>query len=456
MKILGAILKTLRSLKFTVFLIICLAVIFLLGVIIPQKNLLGKDIYLQWKQRNPDLISFLEFIKFTEIYISPITIALWSLFFLNLAFIMSNRIPFIWRKCFRESLPSNVDAVKNSRRFEIINCIDINNIKTALVKNGYKVFDKDNAFWAVKNRFSPLATILFHLSFFLLLSGGVISFYTQFKGEVDLAVGESFAGQYSWIKKPKIGDIPSTKLIVEEVKPTYYLKTVPVSLDVLIQTKNGRKAIGINRPYKEGGLSFVIKNIDIAPLLVLTDAEGKEIDGAYVKLKGLGGNEDNFLMKGYEFRTVFFTDYYAKALNNTDETANLPQALKQTPMTQEVTVQPKEVVNPAFDMAVLKDGKLLNKKTIKIGEAIDFNGHRLAFSGLTYWVRFYVVKEYGIWVIYAGFTLMLFALTIRFLFFRRDISGIVHGDSLYVGGKGDFFPALFDDEFRRIAHGSSK
>ncbi len=218
-KILDSLVKTLKSLKFTIFLVICLASVFLLGVVIPQKSLLGREMYLQWKMRNPGLVSFLEAIRFTDIYLSPITIALWALFFLNLIFIMSNRIPTIWKRCFREVLPANIDSVRSSRHYEVVDGIETKNIKVVLEKMGYKVFEKkDNAFWAVKNRFSPLTTILFHVRCFLLLIGGVISFYTQFRGNVELAVGETFVGQYSWVRKPKIGDIPWIKFTVEVIR----------------------------------------------------------------------------------------------------------------------------------------------------------------------------------------------------------------------------------------------
>lgn len=444
------ILKTLRSLKLTIFLVICLASIFLLGVIIPQKGLLGRDLYLQWKQRNLGLVSFLEAIKFTDIYISPITITFWVLFFLNLILIMSNRIPFIWRRCFKEGLPANIDSVKSSKHYEIIDGIDINNIKAILKKKGYKVFDKDNAFWAVKNRFSPLATILFHVSFFLLLMGGVISFYTQFKANVELAVGETFEGRYLWIKKPKIGGIPSTNFTVEDIRPTYYKKTVPVNLDVVLNTKNGRKVIGINKPYKEGPLSFVIQGIDIAPLFIIKDSEGNEIDGAYVKLKALGGQKDHFAMAGYEFRTVFYTDYSAGLKEKTGEMADVPQVLKQLPEALSQPRQPKEVIDPALSISVFKDGKSISTKTIKLGESIELDGHSLQFAGLNYWAKFYVVKEYGLGIIYTGFTLMILALIIRFLFFRRDIKGIIKENSLHIGGKGEFFVSIFEEEFKRL------
>ncbi len=444
------LLKTLKSLKFTIVLVLCLTAVFLLAQVVPQKDLLGGKIYAQWKQNRPVLVAALESIKLTDIYKSPVTLFLWALFFLNLVFIMADRIPLIWKECFRFRVPGTADAVRNSRNIATIGNADMDVVKAGLIRQGYIVSAGSNAFHAVRNRFSPLATVLFHLSFFLLLIGGVTTFYTQFRGEVDLGMGEKFVGQFNWVKKPVIGDIPWTSFSVEDVKPVYYKKTVPLDLQVVVQTKYGKKNIGINNPYTEGPLSFVIKNIDIAPLFLLKDLSGKEIDGAHIKMKGLGGKDDGFRMQGYEFRAVFFTDYSSGGQNEEHETAQLPQVLKQTP---EAPEQGKEIIDPAMKIDVLKNGALFASGIIRPGEYIQFDGIQLVFEDYSYWVKFYVVKEHGLWVVYAGFVLMLAALVMRFLFFRRDIRGIISDEGVLIGGKGEFFPALFEDEFRRITEG---
>jgi cytochrome c biogenesis protein ResB len=445
-----SLLKLLRSLKFTVFLVASLACLFLLGVIIPQKSLLGTEMYSKWKLQNQGLVSFLESIKFTDMYLSPIILVLWVLFFLNLVFIMSSRIPLIVKRCNKKTLPLNIDSVRSGRNHEVIDDANMKDVEAVLKKRGYKVHGNQNSFFAVKNRLSPLATVLFHLSFFLLLIGGILSFYTKFSGSAELAVGETFEGKYSSTRKPKIGDIPSTSFTIEDIRPSYYRKTVPVGLDVVLLTKTGRKIIGINRPYKEGVLSFIVKSMDIAPLFIIRDSRGNEIDGAYVKLKGLGGGENLFAMEGYEFRTVFYTDLRSRSKETAVEMPDVPQALKQFPGMTSPVRQSAEVIDPAFHMTVMKDLETIISGTIRKGESLEFDGHSILFSDLTYWVKFYVVKEHGLGIIYSGFVLMVLALVIRFLFFRREVKGVIEDGNLYIGGSGEFYPALFGDEFKRL------
>ncbi len=448
----NTVIKKLKSLRSTIYILICLACIFILGVIIPQKDLLGPQIYSVWKAEKPGLVSSLEFIGFTDIHTSPISIALWCLFFLNLIFVMSNRVPSLWKKTLKKDITHTVSAIKKSRHYEAIEGRSVEDVRVAVKKMGYRFFSNKSSFWAVKNRFSPLATILFHLSFILLLTGILTSFYTRFRAETNVGAGETFTGQYRWVQPPKIGSVPKTTFTVEEIKPTYYKKSLPIDLKVKLRTMSGKRVIGINKPYKEGALSFVIIDIDIMPFFIIKDEKDREVEGANVKLQVLGGKIDSFRMLGYEFEAAFFTDYTGETPNNPKETANLPQVLKQTPMTREETQQPKEVINPAFDISVFKDDLFITHKIIKKGEYIEFNNHRLFFEDLNYWVKFYVGKEHGLGILYAGFTLMVLALIIRFLFYRRDIKGVIEQNRLYISGRGEFYPALFEDEFKTITN----
>jgi hypothetical protein len=442
-------LRTLRSLRFTIFLLISLAAVFLLGLIIPQKSLLGKEMYMRWKAGKPALVSFFEAIGFTDIYVSPVTLALWGLFFLNLVLVMSDRIPSIWKRCVMKESGLSVASIKGGWQYRVIEEKGIGDAMAVLEKMGYGVSSSGNSFRAVKNRFSPLATILFHLSFFLLLLGGAVSFYTKFTAETYIAEGETFTGQYSKVKKPKIGGIPRAEFTVEEVKPTYYKKSLPKDLKVTLLTKKGREVIGINNPYKEGPLSFVILNVDIAPLFVLKDKAGREVDGAFVKLNILDGGEDFFSMKDYKFRVKFYPDFASSLSDGPDMSANLPQSLKQTPVSKPAG-RGKEVINPAVGITVFKDGERISAGDIRIGESVRFKGYDLVFEKYAYWVKFLVVREYGLGIVYTGFVLITAALIVRFVFFRRDIRGVLEGEKLHISGRAEYFPELFADEFGRV------
>lgn len=448
------VIEIFRSLRFTVFLILCLVIVFIIGLLVPQKRLIGMEQYFIWKSERPDIVSFLDSVGFTDIYTSTFTLILWVLFFLNLLGVMTKRIPLIWRRCFRKDFPSGIESIQRSAVNEVIETDSTMDIERIFRKNGYNFFYQGNSFWAVRNRLSPLATILFHMSFFLILLGGVTSFYTKFKAEAYVASGETFTGNYNMVSPPKIGDIPHTVFSVMDIKPKYYDKDIPVDLRVTLSTKKGIEVIGINKPYKEGPLSFVITNLDVSPLFIIKNIDGQEIDGAYVKLNILSGKEDFFEMAGYRFRVIFYTNYSASFSNSMspDDPVNIPQALKQSPVSERPRQQ-KEIVEPAVHLDVIKGGRLINSGIIKLGQSIKFDGHELSFSDFTYWLKFYVVKEYGLEIVYAGFFIAIIALIIRFAFYRRDIKGMVLNGKLHIGGRSEFYSSLFEEEFRQILAG---
>ena len=90
--------RVLISLRFTLALILLLSLLFLLGLWIPQKNLLTRELYLDWKNSSPGLVSVLEALDLTDIHASPLMLTLWAVFFLNLALVMARRVPIVKKK----------------------------------------------------------------------------------------------------------------------------------------------------------------------------------------------------------------------------------------------------------------------------------------------------------------------------------------------------------------------
>ena len=209
--------KRFASLKVTVYLILALTVLFCMGLLVPQKDLLGREGYMAWAAEHPDLVSFLDKYQFTDIYSAYYMLALWGVFFFQLAIVMNKRIPVIVRRLKEHALPASVDDLGPSRR--ALAGVRAERAVEVLKGMRYSICVEGASFHAVRNRLSPLATIVFHLSFFLLLLGGVTSFYTKFQGEVNLAEGEAFTGQYTRKFGPRIGQMPEASFVLDYIKP---------------------------------------------------------------------------------------------------------------------------------------------------------------------------------------------------------------------------------------------
>ena len=222
------LLKYLSSLRFTILLISLLGVIFALGLWVPQKRLL-KSIYIEWQKHSPNLVDFLDALGLTTIYSSPITITLWLLFFLNLSLVLWQRWPVIKsRTALSESRiadPLTAGGYSFRHSYPLPDTIEGQAVLELLRKKRYTLLGDVTGFYGVRNRLAPIAFMLFHLSFFLILLGGLISVYTEFIGYLDLAQGESFHGELNRYnaspqpKMPEIGTPPAASFTVKSIVP---------------------------------------------------------------------------------------------------------------------------------------------------------------------------------------------------------------------------------------------
>jgi hypothetical protein len=255
---------------------------------------------------------------------------------------------------------------------------------------------------------------------------------------VDLAEGEVFQGELARYNPtptlPKIGGPPEVSFKVEKINPIVSGNT-PTGLKVqVVDAKGVVRELNINSPYDVGNTSFVIKDLGVAPLFVIRDPAGREIDRAYVKLNVMKGRGDSFIMGGFLFRAHFYPDYTVKdgvAATRTDEFRN-----------------------PVFSLIVERQGKQITQGIIPRNGTLSFDGYQLEMQQMPFWVRFMVIKEYGLSILYAGFALACLAVIWRFLFFRREIIGAVReeggGQRLVVAGRSEFYKALAVDEFTAL------
>ena len=438
------LLKYLSSLRFTILLIILLGMIFAIGLWVPQQRLL-KTIYLEWQRNSPSLVAFLDAVGLTTIYTSPITITLWLLFFINLSLVLWQRLPIIKNRITLSDAkiadPVSVGGYPFRGSFPLPNDLDGEKIIGLLRKKRYTILGVASGFYGVKNRLAPVAFMLFHLSFFLILLGGLISVYTEFIGYIDLAQGESFQGELNRYnaspppKMPEIGSPPNASLKVKSIVPRVVHNT-PTGISVLLADSHGKThEVDINRPYSTEHTSFVFKHLGVAPLFILKDASsGMEIEKGQFKLDVLQRRPDRFGLAGFTFTTTFYPDYV------------LYDGKRAT--------RSMEFNNPVFFITVEREGKKIAEGLVPKNGVLEFAGYRLEMHDMPFWVRFYVVKQRGLSIIYAGFAIATIGVIWRLLFYRREIVGAVREQdgvrSLFVAGRSEYYKSLAEDEFIKL------
>ncbi|MFZ2949383.1 MAG: cytochrome c biogenesis protein ResB [Desulfuromonadaceae bacterium] len=443
---LNNLLKYLSSLRFTILLISLLGLIFAIGLWVPQQRLL-KTIYLEWQKKSPSLVAFLDAVGLTTIYTSPITITLWLLFFLNLSLVLWQRWPIVKSRITISDAKIADPVAAGGYPFRNAYPLPANlggdRIIGLLRKNRYTVLGDATGFYGVKNRLAPIAFMLFHLSFFLILLGGLISVYTEFVGYLDLTQGESFQGELNRYNKspqpemPKIGSPPSASFTVQSIVPRV-VENTPTGISVLLVDSRGKThEVDINRPYSTEHTSFVFKHLGVSPLFVLKDASGKETGGAYIKLDVLQKRPDRFALGPFIYTATFYPDYVLEGGKR--------------------ATRSMEFNNPVFFIAVEQDGKKIAEGLVPKNGALEFAGYRLEMRDMPFWVRFYVVKQRGLSILYTGFAIATIGVIWRLLFYRREIVGAVREQDgvpcLVVAGRSEYYKSLAEDEFVKLFNG---
>lgn len=436
------LLKILTSLRLTISLIVALGLIFLLGLWIPQKGLLDYEAYTAWKSGKPQIVAILEWAGLIDIYRAPLTITLWCSFFLNLSLVMWQRIRNVrLRIAVPDPLPSPTGGgFPHKKVLNLPSPLSFEALGEGLSAKGYRLHGSEGHFYAVKNRLSPLASLVFHLSFFLILLGGVISLYTRFTGQVDLAEGEVFQGEPARYNAspqlPRYGGYPKAFVAITKITPLVKGQT-PTGLMVTLTDDAGIvRHIDINQPYRRGIVSFVIKDLGLAPLVVLRDQSGREVDGAFVKLDVLRGKEDGFRMGAHDFRVRFFPDH--ELAGGVDRTRS------------------EEFRNPVLTFTAGQgEAGVVYRLPYLSGARFQLDGMTYELPRVAYWVRFTVVSEKGVPLVYGGFLLACVGLFLRLVMYRRELAGSMTRDTegnsvLQLAFRSEFYRSLAEEEFEAL------
>jgi hypothetical protein len=414
------------------------------------------ELYGLWKDSSV-LNRFIDFIGFTDIYMSPLTIVILGLFFINLLVVTLNRVPVMLKRAYlKGELPSfGAAELKGGKNVALIapemeragldeRLKDFFKKKRWFFREGRK----PDTYIAVRNRLSPIGFLLFHFSFFLCLIGGLMITYTRFSGKLPLTEGQSFQGdiqQFRVINQdPKVlKRFSPLEIHVEKVRPVYD-RDVPTELAVALQVKFGddieRQVLRINEPLHRGAMSIIVESIGVSPLFVVRGPSGNKLDAAYVSLNILGGQEDTFQLdsdKRYSFIVKFFPDYVKE--NGYESTRSI------------------EMKNPAIRLAVGKDNKVIYRGTIRPGESADIGTYTVSVDDIRYWVEFLIVREYGKIPLIAGFIIAGIGLIMRLVFYQKRLRIAIEYEKdkplLYLDGRSEYFKYSFEDEMETLVLG---
>lgn len=448
-----------RRPKATIFIITIVLVLFLIGLVVPQKGFYrSRAQFEQWNTDHPVLSFLISGLGLNEIYVAPITVFFLGLFFVNLLVVLIHRVPFVLRRSYiidRRSTVAGMDRVKEDPQAFSIVVDEVPSLKEAgIAKTAASFFrrrfwfvmmsESGRSFVAVRNRFSPIGFIFFHISFIFCLVGGLLVMYTRFSGNLLLTEGEEFHSdikQFRTIRNdPKIFHaLPELGIKLLKVIPSYEGSVgtgLAVSMKVQYFSETVNAVTRVNEPFRKGAVSILPESTGISPLFILRKKGGEELQGGYFSLYVLKGQEDSFQLPDSPYVTYvqFYPDFAEEGGK---------------PFTKSF-----EMRNPVFHLRIKEKGRVLYDGFRRVGEWAAFDGLELSCREIRHWADLLIVREYGTVPLFIGFFVGAIGLVMRLIFFQKTVR--VHVEecgevcTLYISGRSEYYQQMFREDLGRL------
>ena len=398
-----------RSLRLTIFLLILLAIVSVIGTVITQNA--PTEEYVQ--RYGPSLYELLDFFGLFNMYHS------WwfstILFFLvaNLVACSLQRFPGVWNQFFRKT-----DAVAlDDHMIRILPFVEkvpftnpVNEKKEAAIQGMMKNFKHEKrietesatTLFYEKGKFSRLGVYIAHLSFIIILIGGLLGSLFGFKGVVNILEGET-VNRVGVRTKEGMSEKPipfsvrcnSFKVSFYDIPGNQqYVKEYTSVLSVLENgTEVQRATVQVNHPLHYGGLTFYQSSYG-------------SIQEATISISPQGKTE-RALLKIHEGDTLPIPNSAALIRM----VKYIPEVLNLGPGLQAVLMMPNRSPQPVW---VLKDPSKIDQRNqdfIFSLEGMDVE----QYTGLQ------VAKDPGVWVVWFGCALLVSGLIVSFFFSHQRI-----------------------------------
>jgi cytochrome c biogenesis protein len=446
-----------QSRKLAILLIILIILFSILGTHIPQKSQLKPDVYDKWKGNHTAEAEIYEKIGFTNIFSSIPFLGLALFLFLNTMFCTRTMFNNAFRRLEKKQFQNKtyISGLENNSSIRTEHGIEkvISETISTITSCGYKVFREENCLYAEKNRFGVIGTAFFHVCIIFIIVSSVYGSISRMEGDMQLIEGQALSedhGNYKFINEGPFFNENHKKFNISLVKfdPEYIDESGtprgPAGKLAIIENGQEMKTdmVYLNNLMTYGDYTFLGNVNGMAPLLVLRNPDGSVYSGSYIPATDLDGSGR-------------YVTYFGLGDTGLDGglmvymTANLTSAKLSDPNVEKTPI----LFLKLFDNGTeIYDGTLRLGDTVRIYDKQTGIERTLVFSDVKYWSNFYVVKDNGTWLVYAGFGLMTLSLIILFFMIPKrlwiEVVNDENGDAtVYIGGRADKFRSLYEEEY---------
>ncbi len=447
-----------KSRKLAIVLILLIIIFSIIGTHIPQKSQLKLEVYNVWKTNHPTEAYYFEKLGLTGLFSSPIFIGLAGLLFINTLFctriMFSNAFrrlsnPQFQKKAYISGLENNMELRTEKEQKYIISVLN-----SVLKSGGYKLFKEKNCIVAEKNRFGVFGTSLFHVSILIIILAAVYGSLGRMEGDMRLIEGQTLSedhGNYIFVNEGPFfyGNHQKFDISLEKFYTDYKDETGTPrgTAGKLVIKENGKKVkkdvVYSNNLMSYEGYTFLGNVYGLAPLLILNNPDGTVYSGSYITASDTdssGRYVSSFEIGDTGLEGVLMVYMTAPLTSEITESGEV----KQTPI----------LFLKIFDRGnEIYDGKLRLNDTVRIYDKYLGYDRILGFYDIKYWSNFYIVKDAGTLIVYAGIGLITLSLMIsRFMIPKRVWVEVIKDENsdatgIYIGGKADKFKFLYEDEY---------
>lgn len=425
------------SVRTAAVLLAALAVLLLLNVVIPQRAVVGEAAFAALLEAGSVQRFLLGDLGLGSLATSPPFVLVLTLVVLNLGCVLADRGGVTLRRVrFR---PPSVETLRQRAQGDdslsrpLPEGWSAEAALDALKGLGYRRTRVGaEAVWGVRHRLAPLGFVLFHLSFLLLLAGGVLLHLTRFVAVATVAEGQTFTGEGATVlRRPLWGAAPGLEMTVERVEVDLE-RGEPVHLGAVLRFPvSGERSLQeawINHPARVGTTTVLVERAGLAPVLWLQDERGFSLDRVVAPAPPAGEPPLEVPLAGGRLIVEIAPRPSPEAWPSREQVAATPIALR-----------------------VLDEGRVLFDGGLRAGQGTLLDGDWLAVPEIRQWVGVRIVSERGSALLVAGFGLGVIGLVWRLSWHRREMAILWDTQRLTLTGRSELFHRRFREELQAVA-----
>lgn len=302
----------------------------------------------------------------------------------------------------------------------------------------------DGWMWGVRNRYSPLGTVLFHLAFFFILGAAALGLSggARFEGKTVVAEGETFTSKgrdsYSDLLTPE-AKIPRLTFTLESFEPRFHEDILLFTkLEGVVRDARGSShRIRLGSPWIATPTTLVsVEDFGYAATAVLRRADDTTIGPSTYKLKVFPSQlEDSFDVPGamspYRVEVRVYGDYVDRG--------GKPGSASFNRSNPRLLLTVNRVLSTGAAEPLIED------RLVRLGEPLDLGSETLTITELPYYGVFRITRVTWVPLTAVGVLLLAAGAVLRLAFPRTEVLLLSTAEGVVVSVRDEVYrraPAL--------------